>query len=185
MAYEVTKNLPLETAEVETPLERMRASGGGEEARARADPARRTRHGRGASPAHPLARVGHTQSTARHDTLEPVTTTSRFPPARRRAISSCSIHARDPAARRRRRERAEARRRPAHPLPLLVAAPEGVGRMLETHPDVPRLRRRAGPRASTTTVTSCRGWGTPETSVRHPVARARVVDSYVTVLIMT
>lgn len=46
MGYEITRDLPLEDVEVETPLEKMRGRRvAGKESRHRSDPPRRLRHG--------------------------------------------------------------------------------------------------------------------------------------------
>ena len=66
MAYEVTKDLPTEPLEIETPLERMVGTpGGGQEAGARAHPARRARHGGRARPAGAVGARGAHRPGAR------------------------------------------------------------------------------------------------------------------------
>ena len=45
MGYEITRDLPLEDVEVETPLEKMRPPRSRQESRHRSDPPRRLRHG--------------------------------------------------------------------------------------------------------------------------------------------
>src|ERR1041384_162288 len=73
MAYEVTKDLPLDTADVETPRERMRGLRGAGKKLALV-PIRRAGLGmvEGIAQLIPSARVGHIGIYREHDTLEPV-----------------------------------------------------------------------------------------------------------------
>jgi len=70
MGYELTRNLPMTTKEIETPHHRdASAHHCGQESRGRADPARRPRHGRRAARAHNRrARMGHVGLYRDHET---------------------------------------------------------------------------------------------------------------------
>ena len=138
MGYEVTKDLPLETVEIETPLERTEAhmvSG----KKLTLVPILRAGLGmvEGMLRLMPSVRVGHIGLYRDHDSLQPVDYYFKIPPdpATRDFIvldpmlatggsAVAAVHSlkRSGAARVR--------------LVCLVAAPEGVRRMLETHPDV-------------------------------------------------
>jgi len=138
MGYEVTRDLPLETIEIETPLERTRAamvSG----KKLTLVPILRAGLGmvEGMLRLMPSVRVGHVGLYRDHETLEPVDYYFKIPPdpeardfvvldpmlatggSAAAAVTSLKRHG---AARVR--------------LVCLVAAPEGVQRMLEQHPDV-------------------------------------------------
>ena len=139
MAYEVTKDLPTEPVEIETPAGAdHRPAGLGEEAHPGADPPRGARHGRGhraadpvgpGGPHRPLSRPRHAQAGG-----------LLLQDSRRRrwsAISSCSTRCSPPAGRPSPRwPRSEAGARRIRFL-CLVAAPEGVQRDARGHPDVP------------------------------------------------
>src|SRR5206468_2480677 len=123
MAYEVTKDLPLETAEVETPLERMRGVRVAGKKLALV-PILRAGLGmvEGIAQLIPSARVGHIGIYREHDTLDffvrdPMLATGGS------AVDAVSALKHAGAQRIR--------------FLCLVAAPEGVRRMLENHPDVP------------------------------------------------
>ena len=138
MGYEVTKDLPLETVEIETPLERTEAhmvSG----KKLTLVPILRAGLGmvEGMLRLMPSVRVGHIGLYRDHDSLQPVDYYFKIPPdpATRDFIvldpmlatggsAVAAVHSlkRSGAARVR--------------LVCLVAAPDGVRRMLETHPDV-------------------------------------------------
>lgn len=138
MAYEVTKDLPLEDVEIETPMEKtvqQRLSG----KKLTVVPILRAGLGMvdGVTRLIPSARVGHIGLYRDHDTLEPVDYYFKIPPdpASRDFIvldpmlatgGSISAAIRSLKARQATRIRAM----------CLVAAPEGVQRMLDDHPDV-------------------------------------------------
>ncbi len=139
MAYEVTKDLPVEAVEVETPLERMRG------ARVAGKklvlvPILRAGLGmvEGIAQLIPSARVGHIGIYREHDTLEPVDYYFKIPsgedardfflldPMLATGGSAVdAVNALKYAGAQRIR------------FLCLVAAPEGVRRMLRTHSDVP------------------------------------------------
>jgi len=138
MAYEVTKDLPVEAVEVETPLERMRG------ARVAGKklvlvPILRAGLGmvEGIAQLIPSARVGHIGIYREHDTLEPVDYYFKIPSGEDArdfflldpmlatggsAVDAVSALKHAGAQRIR--------------FLCLVAAPEGVRRMLQAHPDV-------------------------------------------------
>jgi uracil phosphoribosyltransferase len=139
MAYEVTKDLPTEPVEVDTPLERMtgrQVSG----KKLTLVPILRAGLGmvEGIAQLIPSARVGHIGLYRDHDTLKPVDYYFKIPAAEIErdffildpmlATGGSAVAAvgalKDAGARRIR-------------FLCLVAAPEGVGRMLEQHPEVP------------------------------------------------
>ena len=139
MAYEVTKDLPTEPVEVETPLERMtgrQVSG----KKLTLVPILRAGLGmvEGIAQLIPSARVGHIGLYRDHDTLKPVDYYFKIPAAEIErdffildpmlATGGSGVAAvgalKEAGARRIR-------------FLCLVAAPEGVGRMLEVHPEVP------------------------------------------------
>ena len=138
MAYEVTKDLPVEAVEVETPLERMRG------ARVAGKklvlvPILRAGLGmvEGIAQLIPSARVGHIGIYREHDTLEPVDYYFKIPSDEDArdfflldpmlATGGSAVDAvsalKNAGAQRIR-------------FLCLVAAPEGVRRMLQAHPDV-------------------------------------------------
>jgi uracil phosphoribosyltransferase len=139
MAYEVTKDLPTEPVEVETPLERMtgRQVAG---KKLTLVPILRAGLGmvEGIAQLIPSARVGHIGLYRDHDTLKPVDYYFKIPAAEIErdffildpmlATGGSAVAAvgalKDAGARRIR-------------FLCLVAAPEGVGRMLERHAEVP------------------------------------------------
>jgi uracil phosphoribosyltransferase len=138
MGYEVTKDLPLEDVEVETPLERMTArmvSG----KKLTLVPILRAGLGmvEGLLRLMPSARVGHIGLYREHDTLMPVDYYFKIPPD----ASTRDFIVLDPmlatggsaaAAVDLLKQNAATNIR----LVCLVAAPEGVRHMLEKHPDV-------------------------------------------------
>lgn len=139
MGYEVTKDLPLEDVEIETPLERMTArmvSG----KKLALVPILRAGLGmvEGLLRLMPSARVGHIGLYRDHDSLQPVDYYFKIPPdADTRdfilldpmlATGGSAAAAVDSLQR---NGAASVR------LVCLVAAPEGVRHMLERHPDVP------------------------------------------------
>src|SRR6185295_9266583 len=139
MAYEVTKDLPLETAEVETPLERMhgvRVAG----KKLALVPILRAGLGmvEGIAQLIPSARVGHIGIYREHDTLEPVDYYFKIPSgedARDFFVLDPMLATGGSAA-----DAVSALKHAGAQrirFLCLVAAPEGVRRMLETHPDVP------------------------------------------------
>jgi uracil phosphoribosyltransferase len=139
MAYEVTKGLPTEPVELETPLEPMlgeRVAG----KKLTLVPVLRAGLGmvEGILRLIPSARVGHIGLYRDHDTLQPVDYYFKAPAAREQrdffildpmlatggsAVAACTT-LRDAGARSLR-------------FLCIVAAPEGIQRMLEAHPDVP------------------------------------------------
>ena len=139
MAFEVTKDLPLEPVEVETPLERMK----GEQVAGKKlalIPILRAGLGMvdGIAQLIPSARVGHIGLYRDHATLEPVPYYFKVPgPEDERdffvldpmlATGGSAVAAVDQL------KRAGARRLR---FLCIVAAPTGVQRMLDHHPDVP------------------------------------------------
>ncbi|HEX5869599.1 MAG TPA: uracil phosphoribosyltransferase, partial [Longimicrobium sp.] len=138
MAYEVTKDLPLQAVEIETPLERtteMKLSG----KKLTVVPILRAGLGmvEGVIRLIPSARVGHIGLFRDHDTLQPVDYYFKIPPEPEArdfilldpmlatggsASAATSSLKRSGATRVR--------------FVCLVAAPEGVQRMLDDHPDV-------------------------------------------------
>ena len=138
MGYEVTKDLPLQAVEIDTPLERMTAhmvSG----KKLTLVPILRAGLGmvEGMLRLMPSVRVGHIGLYREHDTLQPVDYYFKIPPdpeARDFVVldpmlatggsAAAAVHSlkRNGATRVR--------------LVCLVAAPEGVQRMLDEHPDV-------------------------------------------------
>jgi uracil phosphoribosyltransferase len=139
MAYEVTKDLPLEPADIETPLERIRGVriAGKKVALV---PILRAGLGmvEGIAQLIPLARVGHIGIYRDHDTLQPVDYYSKIPTGEgvrdffvldpMLATGGSAIDAVQAL------KRAGAQR---IRFLCLVAAPEGVRRMLDAHPDAP------------------------------------------------
>jgi len=139
MAYEVTQDLPLEEVEIETPLEStrvMKLAG----KKLTVVPILRAGLGMvdGVVRLVPGARVGHIGLYRDHDTLEPVSYFLKIPPqpeARDFIIldpmlaTGGSASAAVTAIKEQGAERIR--------FMCLVAAPEGVKRMLDDHPDVP------------------------------------------------
>ncbi len=139
MAYEVTKDLPLEWVDIETPLERARVP------RVRGKkltlvPILRAGLGmvEGVLRLVPSARVGHIGLYRDHETLQPIAYYFKIPPE----PESRHFIVLDPmlatggsaaAAVSRLKEGGVAQIR----FMCLVAAPEGVARLQEAHPDVP------------------------------------------------
>ncbi len=139
MAYEVTKDLPTETIEIDTPLEHMtaeRVSG----KKLALVPVLRAGLGmvEGILRLIPSARVGHIGLYRDHETLQPVDYYFKVPSAREErdfflldpmlatggsAAAACTTL-----------KKMEAR---SIRLLCIVAAPEGVQKMLDTHPDIP------------------------------------------------
>jgi uracil phosphoribosyltransferase len=138
MGYEVTKDLPLETVEVDTPLERTVAH----MARGKKPtlvPILRAGLGmvEGMLRLVPSARVGHIGMYRDHETLQPVPYYFKIPPepeARDFIILDPMLATGGSAvAAVERLKQAGAER---IRFMCLVAAPEGIGRMLEAHPEV-------------------------------------------------
>ncbi len=139
MAYEVTKDLPLEPVEIETPLER---TGGAQVAGKKLALVPILRAGlgmvEGIAQLIPSARVGHIGIYRDHDTLEPVDYYFKIPSGGEArdffvldpmlATGGSAVDAvtalKHAGAQRVR-------------FLCLVAAPEGVREMLQHHPDVP------------------------------------------------
>ena len=139
MAYEVTQDLPLEPVEIETPLERMR---GAQVAGKKLTLVPILRAGlgmvEGIAQLIPSARVGHIGLYRDHDTLEPVDYYFKIPSGEQdRAFflldpmlaTGGSAVAAVTALKKAGAQRVR--------FMCLVAAPEGVKRMLEGHKDVP------------------------------------------------
>src|SRR6266480_1760271 len=139
MAYEVTKDLPLEPLEVETPLEPMRGVRVAGKKLALV-PILRAGLGmvEGIAQLIPSARVGHIGIYREHDTLEPVDYYFKIPSgedARDFFVLDPMLATGGSAA-----DAVSALKHAGAQrirFLCLVAAPEGVRRMLETHPDVP------------------------------------------------
>jgi uracil phosphoribosyltransferase len=139
MAYEVTKDLPTEPVEFDTPLEHMT----GEKVAGKKlalVPVLRAGLGMvdGILRLVPAARVGHIGLYRDHDTLQPVDYYYKVPSAREQrdfflldpmlatggsAVAACTTLKKSGARSIR--------------LLCIVAAPEGVQKMLDAHPDVP------------------------------------------------
>jgi uracil phosphoribosyltransferase len=139
MAYEVTKDLPLEPVEIDTPLERMQ---GYQVAGKKLTLVPILRAGlgmvEGIAQLIPSARVGHIGLYRDHDTLEPVDYYFKIPSGEQdRAFfvldpmlaTGGSGVAAVTALKRAGAQRIR--------FLCLVSAPEGVRRMLDAHPEVP------------------------------------------------
>lgn len=138
MGYEATKDLPLEDVEIETPLEKTTAqmvSG----KKLTLVPILRAGLGmvEGMLRLMPSVRVGHIGLYRDHDTLQPVDYYFKIPPAPEARdfivldpMLATGGSASAAVASLKRQGAARVR------LMSLVAAPEGVQRMLEDHPDV-------------------------------------------------
>ena len=141
MAYEVTKDLPLETVEIATPLERTaqrRLSG----KKLTVVPILRAGLGmvEGILRLMPSVRVGHIGLYRDHDTLEPVDYYFKIPAeaeSRDFIVVDPMLATGGSAAAAVTALKASGATRIR--FMCLVAAPEGVRRMLEAHPDVPVL----------------------------------------------
>jgi uracil phosphoribosyltransferase len=138
MAYEVTRDLPLEEVEIETPLERTRQmmlAG----KKLTVVPILRAGLGMvdGVVRLIPSARVGHIGLFRDHDTLEPVAYYFKIPPEpeARDFIVLDPMLATGGSASAAVSQLKEAGAARIH-FVCLVAAPEGVQRMLDDHPDV-------------------------------------------------
>lgn len=138
MGYEVTKDLRLEPVEIDTPLERMTANKVGGK-KLTLVPILRAGLGmvEGILRLMPSVRVGHIGLYREHDTLQPVDYYFKIPPDPEArdfilldpmlatggsAVAAVSSLKKNGATRVR--------------LVCIVAAPEGVQRMLDAHPDV-------------------------------------------------
>jgi uracil phosphoribosyltransferase len=138
MAYEVTKDLPLEPVEIETPLEmttEMMLSG----KKLTVVPILRAGLGmvEGVVRLMPSVRVGHIGLYREHDTLQPVDYYFKIPPepeARDFVVLDPMLATGGSAA----AAVASLKQRGATRVRFmcLVAAPEGVQKMLDAHPDV-------------------------------------------------
>jgi uracil phosphoribosyltransferase len=138
MAYEVTKDLPLQAVEIETPLERtteMKLAG----KKLTVVPILRAGLGMvdGVVRLIPSARVGHIGLFRDHETLEPVDYYFKIPPepeARDFILLDPMLATGGSAS----AATASLKRSGATRVRFvcLVAAPEGVQRMLDDHPDV-------------------------------------------------
>jgi uracil phosphoribosyltransferase len=138
MAYEVTKDLPLQQVEIETPLERTtqaRLAG----KKLTVVPILRAGLGmvEGVVRLMPSVRVGHIGLYRDHDTLEPIDYYFKIPPepeARDFIVVDPMLATGGSAAAAVRflKERGASRIQ----FMCLVAAPEGVKKMLAAHPDV-------------------------------------------------
>jgi uracil phosphoribosyltransferase len=139
MAYEVTKDLPLESVEIETPLERTeqrRLSG----KKLTVVPILRAGLGmvEGIVRLMPSVRVGHIGLYRDHDTLEPVDYYFKIPAdaeSREFIVVDPMLATGGSAAAAVSSVKASGAARIQ--FMCLVAAPEGVQRMLQAHPDVP------------------------------------------------
>jgi uracil phosphoribosyltransferase len=139
MAYEVTKDLPLEPVQIDTPLERTTChvvSG----KKLTLVPILRAGLGmaEGVLRLMPSVRVGHIGLYRDHDTLEPVDYYFKIPPepeARDFILLDPMLATGGSAV----AAAHSLKQQHAHRIRLvcLVAAPEGVRRMLDAHPDVP------------------------------------------------
>lgn len=139
MAYEATKELPLESVEVETPLEKTTGAQVAGKKLALV-PILRAGLGMvdGIVQLMPSARVGHIGLYRDHETLQPVHYYFKIPGAEQDrlffvldpmlATGGSAVHAVTAL------KKVGAR---SIRLLCLVAAPEGVSKMLDAHPDVP------------------------------------------------
>jgi uracil phosphoribosyltransferase len=138
MAYEVTRHLPLEDVEIETPLERTTARRI-EGKKLVVVPILRAGLGmvEGMVRLMPGARVGHIGLFRNEETLEPVEYYFKIPPPNHREFfvvdPMLATGGSASAAVTFLKERDVENIR----FLCIVAAPEGVGRMLEDHPQVP------------------------------------------------
>ena len=138
MAYEVTKDLPTEPIEIETPLERMTGRMVSDK-KLTLVPILRAGLGMvdGVSQLLPTARIGHIGVARDHDSLEPVRYYAKLPGDERErdyfildpmlatgGSATAAVTTLKTAGARRIR------------FLCIVAAPEGVRRMLDGHPDV-------------------------------------------------
>ncbi|MEO8635762.1 MAG: uracil phosphoribosyltransferase [Gemmatimonadales bacterium] len=138
MAYELTKDLPTEPVEIETPLERMTGRMVSDK-KLTLVPILRAGLGMvdGVSQLLPTARVGHIGVARDHDSLEPVRYYAKLPGDERErdyfvldpmlatgGSATAAVTTLKTAGARRIR------------FLCIVAAPEGVRRMLDGHPDV-------------------------------------------------
>ena len=138
MAYEVTKDLPTESVEIETPLERMTGWMVSDK-KLTLVPILRAGLGMvdGVSQLLPTARIGHIGVARDHDSLEPVRYYAKLPSDERDrdyfildpmlatgGSATAAVTTLKTAGARRIR------------FLCIVAAPEGVRRMLDGHPDV-------------------------------------------------
>ena len=138
MAYEVTKELPTEPIEIETPLERMTGRMVSDK-KLTLVPILRAGLGMvdGVSQLLPTARIGHIGVARDHDSLEPVRYYAKLPGEERErdyfvldpmlatgGSATAAVTILKAAGARRIR------------FLCIVAAPEGVRRMLDGHPDV-------------------------------------------------
>jgi uracil phosphoribosyltransferase len=139
MAFEVTKDLALEEVEISTPLERTvqkRISG----KKLTLGPILRAGLGMvdGVARLMPSARVGHIGLYRDHDTLQPVDYYFKIPPdapSRDFIVLDPMLATGGSAAAAVTSLKGQGATRIR--FMCLVAAPEGVTRMLDTHPDVP------------------------------------------------
>jgi len=138
MAYEVTKDLPTEPIDIETPLERMTGRMVSDK-KLTLVPILRAGLGMvdGVSQLLPTARIGHIGVARDHDSLEPVRYYAKLPGDERErdyfildpmlatgGSATAAVTTLKTAGARRIR------------FLCIVAAPEGVRRMLDGHPDV-------------------------------------------------
>jgi uracil phosphoribosyltransferase len=141
MAYEVTKDLPLESVEIETPLEK---TAGSQVAGKKLTLVPILRAGlgmvEGISQLIPSARVGHIGLYRNHDTLQPVDYYFKIPSGE----ADRSFFLLDPMLATGGSAVAAVNALTGAGAPLqrirflcLVSAPEGVKAMLDTHPTVP------------------------------------------------
>ena len=167
MAYEATaRSRARRASPVETPLERtIGRRGERQEAHARADPARRARHGRG----HPAPRA---VGARRPHRAVPRPRHARAGglllqgPGRRGGARL--LRARPDARHRRQRRRPPSRRSsaPARRASASSASsprPRASRRLADAHPDVTIYCAVARPRAERSRATSCPAWATPAT----------------------
>jgi uracil phosphoribosyltransferase len=136
MAYEVTKDLPLKPVEVETPLERMTANKLAGK-KLTVVPILRAGMVDGVVRLMPGVRVGHIGLYRDHDTLQPVDYYFKIPAeaeARDFLVLDPMLATGGSAS----AAVASLKRQGAKRVRMLcmVAAPEGVQRMLDDHPDV-------------------------------------------------
>ena len=171
MAYEATKDLATEPVEIETPLERMtgrQVSG----KKLTLVPILRAGLGmvEGIAQLIPSARVGHIGLYRDHDTLKPVDYYFKIPADEVErdffvldpmlatggsAVAAVGALTAAPA-------------RGGSGSSRIVAAPEGVGRMLEAHPDVPIFTAALDRAAQRARLHPARPRRRRRPAVRHP-----------------
>ena len=170
MAYEVTKDLPTEPVEIETPLERMTGRMVSDK-KLTLVPILRAGLGMvdGVSQLLPTARVGHIGVARDEISLEPMRYYAKLPRRRARArLLRAGPDARHRRLRHRRGHHPQDRGRPPDPFPLHRRGARGRAAHARGASRRAGLCRRARSRSSTSTASSCPGWATPATGCSAP-----------------